>query len=63
MSLDFSTLIFLFIALMTLQPLLMGRWFSMRRAQAIRAIEQDNGSRVISARPVPQPAMEFDVFR
>jgi len=48
MSLDFSTLIFLFIALMTLQPLLMGRWFSMRRAQAIRAIEQDNGSRVIT---------------
>jgi ClpP class serine protease len=33
---------------MTLQPLLMGRWFSMRRAQAIRAIEQDNGSRVIT---------------
>lgn len=48
MSLDFSTLIFLFIALMTLQPLLMGRWFSMRRAQAIRAIEQDNGARVIT---------------
>jgi ClpP class serine protease len=48
MSFDFSTLIILFIALMTLQPLFMGRWFGMRRAQAIRAIEQENGTRVIT---------------
>lgn len=48
MSLDFSTLIWIFFALMVLQPLLMGRWFGMKRSQAIRAIERLNGSRVIT---------------
>ena len=48
MSLDFSTLIFIFIAIMALQPVLMGRWFSLKRAQAIRAIEKAHGSRVIT---------------
>jgi ClpP class serine protease len=48
MSLDFSTLIWIFFALMVLQPLLMGRWFGMKRTQAIRAIEKLNGSRVIT---------------
>jgi ClpP class serine protease len=48
MSLDFSTLIWIFFALMILQPLMMGRWFGMKRTQAIRAIEQLNGSRVIT---------------
>src|SRR5688572_27036715 len=48
MSLDFSTLIWILIAVMALQPLLMGRWFSVRRMQAIRAIEKANGSRVIT---------------
>jgi ClpP class serine protease len=36
---DFSTLIFMIFAVMALQPLLMGRWFALRRAQAIRAVE------------------------
>lgn len=48
MSLDFSTLIFLFFVFMTLQPLLAGRWYSAQRGQAIRAIEKTNRSRVIT---------------
>ncbi|MGE0850645.1 MAG: ATP-dependent Clp protease proteolytic subunit [Hyphomicrobiaceae bacterium] len=48
MSFDFSTLLWILIAVMALQPLLMGRWFSVRRIQAIRAIEKANGSRVIT---------------
>ena len=35
MSFDFSSIFFSLIAIMTLQPLLMGRWYAMRRAQAI----------------------------
>jgi ClpP class serine protease len=45
---DFSTLIWILIAVMALQPLLMGRWFAVRRIQAIRAIESARGSRVIT---------------
>jgi ClpP class serine protease len=48
MSFDFSTLLWILIAFMALQPLLMGRWFAMRRAQAIRAIERAHGTRVIT---------------
>jgi ClpP class serine protease len=48
MSFDFSTIIWVLIAIMALQPLLMGRWFAIKRAQAIRAIEKANGSRVIT---------------
>jgi ClpP class serine protease len=48
MSFDFSTVIFLLFALLMLQPLLTGRWFATRRAQAIRAIEKAHGSRVIT---------------
>jgi ClpP class serine protease len=48
MSFDFSTLIAIFFAIMVLQPLLMGRWYAVRRAQAIRAIETSHGSRVIT---------------
>jgi len=48
MSLDFSSLIWIFIAVLALQPLLMGRWYSVKRAQAIRAIEKARGSRVIT---------------
>ena len=33
---------------MALQPLLMGRWYAIRRAQAIRAIEKEHGTRVIT---------------
>jgi ClpP class serine protease len=48
MSFDFSTLFWILIAIMALQPLLMGRWFAVRRAQAIRAIEVAHGTRVIT---------------
>ncbi len=48
MNFDFSTIIFLAFAVMALQPILMGRWFAVRRAQAIRAIEQSHKSRVIT---------------
>jgi ClpP class serine protease len=48
MSFDLSTLIWIFFAIMVLQPLFMGRWYALRRAQAIRAIERANGSRVIT---------------
>ncbi len=48
MSFDFSSLIWVVIIVMALQPLLMGRWFAMRREQAIRAIEKVHGTRVIT---------------
>jgi len=48
MSFDFSSLIWIVILIMVLQPLLMGRWFAMQRMRAIRAIEQAHGSRVIT---------------
>ena len=48
MSLDFSTLLWGLFLVMALQPLLMGRWYAVRRAQAIRAIETAHGTRVIT---------------
>ena len=48
MSSDFSSLFWIFIAIMVLQPLFMGRWYALRRAQAIRAIEKSRASRVIT---------------
>ena len=48
MSFDFSTLIWIFLALMALQPLLMGRWFAFNRLKAIQAFERARGSRVIT---------------
>jgi len=48
MSFDFSSLIWILIAAMALQPLLTGRWFLLKRGQAIRAIEKAHGSRVIT---------------
>jgi ClpP class serine protease len=48
MSFDFSSLLFLFFAIMALQPLVMGRWYALRRAHAIRAIEREHGTRVIT---------------
>jgi len=48
MSFDFSSLIWILFIVMALQPLLMGRWFALRRAQAIRAIEAAHGTRVIT---------------
>ncbi|WP_072390047.1 ATP-dependent Clp protease proteolytic subunit [Hyphomicrobium sp. CS1GBMeth3] len=48
MSFDFTLLIWLAIIAMVLQPLLMGRWFAVRRAQAIGAIDKAHGTRVIT---------------
>jgi len=49
MTFDFSSLIWLAIIAMALQPLLMGRWYAVKRAQAIRAIEKAHGgTRVIT---------------
>jgi ClpP class serine protease len=48
MSFDFSSIIWVLIAAMALQPLLMGRVAAIKRAQAIRAIEAKNKSRVIT---------------
>ena len=48
MSFDFSSLIWVAILIMVLQPILMGQWFAMQRTRAIRAIEQAHGSRVIT---------------
>ena len=48
MSFDFSTIVTILVAIMVLQPLLMGRWSAVRRAQAIRAVENAHGTRVIT---------------
>jgi len=48
MTFNFSSLIWILFLIMTLQPLLTGRWFAVRRAQAIRAIEKSHASRVIT---------------
>ena len=48
MTFDFSSLFWIFFLVMSLQPLLMGRWYAARRAKAIRAIEKSHASRVIT---------------
>jgi ClpP class serine protease len=48
MSFDFSSLFWVFIVIMVLQPLFTARWYVLRRAQAIRAIEKLHGTRVIT---------------
>ena len=48
MPFDLSSLFWVFIAIMVLQPLLTGRWYTVRRAQAIRAIEKSHAARVIT---------------
>jgi ClpP class serine protease len=48
MSFDFSSLLWVLLAFLALQPLLTGRWYVMRRAQAIRAIERGHATRVIT---------------
>lgn len=45
---DFFSLIWIVIIVMALQPILMGRWFAVRRMQAIKAIEKAHGTRVIT---------------
>lgn len=48
MNFDLSYLFWLFIILMALQPLIMGRWYALRRQQAIQGIEKRQGTRVIT---------------
>src|SRR3974390_2436977 len=48
MSFDFSTLFWIFIVIMVLQPLFTARWYLGRRAQAIRPVEKLHGTRVIT---------------
>jgi ClpP class serine protease len=48
MSFDFSSLFWVVFAIIVLQPLLVGRWYAVRRAQALQAIEKLHGSRVIT---------------
>ena len=48
MKLDLSTIIWILLALVALQPLLAGRWLAIQRAQAIRAIQRSRRSRVIT---------------
>jgi ClpP class serine protease len=48
MTFEFSTLIWIFFILMVLQPILMGRILTMRRADAIGKIEKAHGTRVIT---------------
>ena len=48
MAFDLSSLFWIFFIIMVLQPLFTGRWYVLRRAQAIRAIEKAHGSRVIT---------------
>ena len=48
MSFDFSTLFWIFIVIMVLQPLFTARWYVVRRAQALRAVEKLHGARVIT---------------
>jgi ClpP class serine protease len=48
MSFDFSSLLWIAFLFMFLQPLVVGRWNMMRRAQAIRALERAHGTRVIT---------------
>lgn len=48
MTFDLTALIWFFFAVMLLQPLFVARWYTVRRAQAIRAIERSHGSRVIT---------------
>lgn len=48
MNLDLSSLLWLAFLLLAMQPFLVGRWFVVKRAQAIRAIERARRTRVIT---------------
>jgi len=65
MSFDFSSLIWIFLAFITLQPLLTGRWYAIQRARAIRAIETAHGTRVITMihRQEKRSLFGFTMFR
>lgn len=65
MDFSFSSLIWIFVILMALQPILMGRWYALRRLQAIKAIEKDHRARVITMihRQEKRSLMGFSVAR
>lgn len=48
MTFDLSSLVWVLFAIMLFQPLFIARWYALRRAQAIRAIEKLHASRVIT---------------
>lgn len=48
MSFDFTSLLWLAFLVLAMQPLIMGRIFTMQRLAAIKAIEQKHGTRVIT---------------
>lgn len=48
MTSDISSIMWLVIVLMFMQPLIVSRWLAMRRLQAIRSIEKAHGTRVIT---------------
>jgi ClpP class serine protease len=48
MSFSFSSLLWILLLVLALQPLLVGRWYALRRAQAIRTVEKAHGTRVIT---------------
>lgn len=48
MTLDFSSILFVLLLAFAFQPLILGRWYALQRAQAIRAIEKAHGTRVIT---------------
>ncbi len=48
MAFDLSSIFWIVFALMVLQPLMVSRWLTFKRAQAIRAMEKAHGTRVIT---------------
>jgi len=45
---NFSSIFWVFIALIALQPLITAQWYAIRRTQAIRAVERAHSTRVIT---------------
>ncbi len=61
MTVDLSSIVWLFFALMLLQPILTTRWYAVQRARTIRAIETMHGSRVITMIHRQEKASVFGV--
>jgi ClpP class serine protease len=61
MTIDFSSIVWLFFALMLLQPIVTSRWYAAQRARTIRAIEKLHGSRVITMIHRQEKASVFGV--
>jgi ClpP class serine protease len=61
MTFDLLSIVWLFFALMLLQPILTTRWYAAQRARAIRAVEKMHGSRVITMIHRQEKASVFGV--